>query len=229
MRPGLPDGRDLGVHARPEGLGGGEARARRNPFASARRSTTTGRCLPWSMATDCIVCEEWCPTSPKAVYLRPADVVDAAGNVKRVRQPYVDPDRCVGCGACEFACPVQGPAGHLRHEHRREPVGGQPDSAPQARQRPGEIAWLEPDGRDAHLRGREPVAVHRRRGREVHPGRRGAVADHRVPLPGPRRRRGGCLRHEGRRRRAERSSNRSRKRAASPSRSARPAGSTAPA
>jgi len=23
-----------------------------------------GRCLPWSMATECIVCEEWCPTSP---------------------------------------------------------------------------------------------------------------------------------------------------------------------
>ncbi len=29
-----------------------------------------GRCLPWAMATDCIVCEEWCPTSPKAVYLQ---------------------------------------------------------------------------------------------------------------------------------------------------------------
>jgi len=66
-----------------------------------------GRCLPWSMATECIVCEEWCPTSPKAIYLRAAEVTDAQGNIKRVRQPYVEPERCVGCGACEFACPVK--------------------------------------------------------------------------------------------------------------------------
>ena len=66
-----------------------------------------GRCLPWSMATECIVCEEWCPTSPKAIYLRPAEVYDASGNSKQVRQPYIDPARCVGCGACEFACPVR--------------------------------------------------------------------------------------------------------------------------
>lgn len=65
-----------------------------------------GRCLPWSMATECLVCEEWCPTSPKAIYLRPATVVGRDGQSKVVRQPYVDPQLCVGCGACEKACPV---------------------------------------------------------------------------------------------------------------------------
>jgi len=66
-----------------------------------------GRCLPWAMATPCIVCEEWCPTSPKAVYLEETVAVDRRGNQIKVKRPYVDPALCTGCGACEFACPVQ--------------------------------------------------------------------------------------------------------------------------
>ncbi len=66
-----------------------------------------GRCLPWAEATDCIVCEEWCPVSPKAIYVQEADVIDSHGEVKRLKQPRVDPSRCVGCGACEYACPLQ--------------------------------------------------------------------------------------------------------------------------
>jgi polyferredoxin len=65
-----------------------------------------GRCLPWAMATPCIVCEEWCPTSPKAVYLRDAVAYDRQGKAVAVKRPYVDPDLCTGCGACEYACPV---------------------------------------------------------------------------------------------------------------------------
>jgi polyferredoxin len=67
-----------------------------------------GRCLPWAMGIECIVCEEWCPTSPKAIHLVPAEVVDRNGQTKTVRQPYVDPRLCTGCGACEYACPIKG-------------------------------------------------------------------------------------------------------------------------
>ncbi len=85
------------------GVGLGDAKAVRLGTAFYDR----GRCLPWAMATDCIVCQEWCPVSPKAIYLQEAEIVDADGNKKVVKQPHVDPSRCVGCGACEYACPLQ--------------------------------------------------------------------------------------------------------------------------
>ncbi len=65
-----------------------------------------GRCLAWAMATPCIVCEEWCPTSPKAVYLREEIAIDREGNEVTVQRPHIDPSLCTGCGACEYACPV---------------------------------------------------------------------------------------------------------------------------
>jgi len=65
-----------------------------------------GRCLPWGMGKTCIVCEEWCPTSPKAVYLQVESIADRGGNSLSVKRPYIDPDLCTGCGACEYACPV---------------------------------------------------------------------------------------------------------------------------
>lgn len=66
-----------------------------------------GRCLPWAKATDCIVCMEWCPVVPKAIYVEDTKVVDAEGKPRILKQPHVDPNRCVGCGACEFSCPLQ--------------------------------------------------------------------------------------------------------------------------
>jgi MauM/NapG family ferredoxin protein len=64
-------------------------------------------CLPWAKATDCVVCLEWCPVAPKAIYVKDAMVMDAEGKPRMLKQPHIDLNRCVGCGACEFACPLQ--------------------------------------------------------------------------------------------------------------------------
>lgn len=67
-----------------------------------------GRCLPWSGNGPCIVCQELCPTSPKAIYLEKAVVAAPDGKSIEVQLPYVDLKRCVGCGICEYKCPVKG-------------------------------------------------------------------------------------------------------------------------
>ena len=86
---------------------GGAAGEKSQPVRLGTAFYDRGHCLPWAMATECIVCEEWCPVSPKAIYLEAAQVIDSAGKTKTVKQPHIDPSRCVGCGACEYACPIQ--------------------------------------------------------------------------------------------------------------------------
>jgi ferredoxin len=139
-----------------------------------------GRCLPWAMDLPCIVCQENCPVSPKAIftreiyqsvrehngiqirlieknivettnktlerdrfatgdyYLKFIDMPDfppfliTENNENRIefigsdplnnelyvdnradilillQQPYVDPEKCIGCGICQHECPVKG-------------------------------------------------------------------------------------------------------------------------
>ena len=133
------------------------------------------RCLPWAMDKPCIVCEENCPLSPKAIYTqecfntvrdgiltvkkatdstveveqaivpdkfatgdyycavqgdargkiaantensielspdRKFEKIPAAGSKievqVRLQRPFVDIEKCIGCGVCEHECPVSG-------------------------------------------------------------------------------------------------------------------------
>jgi len=139
-----------------------------------------GRCLPWAMDRPCIVCQENCPVSPKAINTReffnpintgskltvakadalyvefqsaglesakyttgdyycsltpaadsrrrrivgnwerglkvadktPFETPPRPGDLVqiqiRLQKPYVDPQRCIGCGICQHECPVPG-------------------------------------------------------------------------------------------------------------------------
>jgi len=134
------------------------------------------RCLPWAMDKPCIVCEENCPVSPKAIFTREyfSAIRDGILTVKdfrgqsieivennlisgkfatgdyycaiedgrrwkitantqnsieislgeisgkkptkgdkikiqiRLQRPYIDIEKCIGCGICEHECPVSG-------------------------------------------------------------------------------------------------------------------------
>jgi len=132
------------------------------------------RCLPWAMDKPCIVCEENCPVSPKAIYTQEIfetiregilTISKVSGNVievqetimperfasgdyycvldgqrrkikantedaieisfdediekipaagtkievqVRLQRPYIDIEKCIGCGVCEHECPVSG-------------------------------------------------------------------------------------------------------------------------
>jgi ferredoxin len=158
-----------------EKLGTGEF-AEAGPIKLGTAFFDRDRCLPWAMDKPCIVCEENCPVSPKAIYTqerfntirdgiltvkkvsdntietiednlsldklatgdyycavegdKPRKITANTGNTivissdnqfkkipvpgskievqVRLQRPYVDIEKCIGCGVCEHECPVSG-------------------------------------------------------------------------------------------------------------------------
>jgi MauM/NapG family ferredoxin protein len=68
------------------------------------------RCIAWADHRACIVCEEMCPVADKAVKLETQEVDLGDGVMVTVQLPSVFRELCIGCGICEYKCPVNGDA-----------------------------------------------------------------------------------------------------------------------
>lgn len=73
-------------------------------------SINTDRCLPWAYDTLCSVCEEMCPLPQKAISLEEVPVTAVDGSNRIIFRPQVHRELCIGCGVCEYHCPVGGDA-----------------------------------------------------------------------------------------------------------------------
>jgi len=75
-----------------------------------KASIDRDRCLPWASGVPCIVCEEMCPTPQKSIRLEEAEVIDSNGQTITLLRPSVLRELCIGCGICEYKCPLEGSA-----------------------------------------------------------------------------------------------------------------------
>ena len=63
------------------------------------------RCIPYAQGVECLVCEEHCPTPDKAIKFEQVEIMTPRGR-QRIRRPVIDLKLCIGCGICEYKCPL---------------------------------------------------------------------------------------------------------------------------
>jgi ferredoxin len=68
------------------------------------------RCIAWADHIECVVCEEMCPLPEKAITLEEVEVNSSYGEKTTIPLPRVNRDICIGCGICEYKCPINGEA-----------------------------------------------------------------------------------------------------------------------
>ena len=56
------------------------------------------KCFAWELNKKCLICDEVCPFDA-IEFRKPAD--------KRIAVPFINENKCFGCGYCQFYCPVQ--------------------------------------------------------------------------------------------------------------------------
>ncbi len=80
------------------------------------------RCYTYSDGYNCAVCEEHCPVPDKAIRFREVNVWNFEGKLVKVKQIYIVPDLCIGCGICENVCPRSDAPGIINtsEEEQRE-------------------------------------------------------------------------------------------------------------
>ncbi|MHC9543712.1 MAG: 4Fe-4S dicluster domain-containing protein [Vulcanimicrobiota bacterium] len=71
-----------------------EVKEKKN-IAIGKARIDSGKCIAWYEGMKCLVCDEHC--SYRAIYWK---------EIRGTNRPFVDVEKCVGCGICENKCPT---------------------------------------------------------------------------------------------------------------------------